>query len=133
VNKTFADLVGMEREALISGKRFSDLLTIGGRIFYQTHFVLMFRMHRKVSEIALDFQCVGGTALPALVTAVHKRDHAGNPVLNRMTIFNATDRRRYEQEVLIARRRAAAAELARVNSELSTSNTALLKANEDLG
>jgi light-regulated signal transduction histidine kinase (bacteriophytochrome) len=52
-----------------------------------------------------------------------------------MTVFNATERRRYEQELLIARRRAedAAAELARVNAEVSKSNAALLKANEDLG
>ena len=73
--------------------------------------------------------------VPTLVTAVQKRDPAGNPLLNRMTVFNATERRRYEQEMLIARRRAeeTAAELARVNAELSKSNAALLKANEDLG
>jgi light-regulated signal transduction histidine kinase (bacteriophytochrome) len=88
-----------------------------------------------VNEIALDFQRADGTVVPALVTAVQKRDAAGNPLVNRMTVFNATERRRYEQELLIARRRAeeAAAEFARVNSELSRSNDALLRANEDLG
>jgi hypothetical protein len=111
----------LEREQLLSGKRFSDLLTIGGQIFYETHFALMLRMHRQVSEIALDFQHVDGTVVPAIVTAVQKRDPAGNPLLNRMTVLNATERRRYEQELLTARRRAeeGAAELARVNSELS--------------
>jgi PAS domain S-box-containing protein len=135
VNRSFADLIGVECEQLTSGKRFPDLLTIGGRIFYDTHFALMLRMHGQVSEIALDFQRVDGTVLPALVTAVQKRDDAGNPVLNRMTVFHAGERRRYEQELLSARRRAeeAAAELTRLNSELSTSNAALLKANEDLG
>lgn len=135
VNQTFADLIAAGREELMSGKRFSDLLTIGGRIFYETHFVLMLRLHREVSEIALDFHRPDGTAVPTLVTAVQKRDAAGNPVVNRMTVFNATERRRYEQELLITRRRAeeVAAELARVNTELSKSNAALLKANEDLG
>lgn len=134
LNKTFADLIGWEREQVI-GKRFPDLLTIGGRIFYETHFALMLQMHGQVSEIAVDFQCADGTTVPALVTAVQKRDHAGMPLLNRMTVFNATERRRYEQELLLARRRAeeAAAELVRVNVELSASNAALLKANEDLG
>ena len=52
-----------------------------------------------------------------------------------MTVFNATERRRYEHELLLARQRAeeSSAELARVNAELSKSNAALLKANEDLG
>jgi PAS domain S-box-containing protein len=135
VNQTFAMLIGMTRDQLTSGKRFSDLLTIGGRIFYETHFALMLRMHGEVSEIALDFHRVDGTIVPTFVTAVQKLDPEGNPLLNRMTVFNATDRRRYEQELLVARRRAeeAAAELARVNAELSKSNAALLKANEDLG
>jgi light-regulated signal transduction histidine kinase (bacteriophytochrome) len=128
-------LIGMERDQLISGKRFSDLLTIGGRIFYETHFALMLRMHGEVSEIALDFHRADGTVVPTFVTAVQKLDPDGNPLLNRMTVFNATERRSYEQELLLARRRAeeAAAELARVNSELGKSNAALLKANEDLG
>jgi PAS domain S-box-containing protein len=135
VNQTFADLIGAGREELMSGKRFPDLLTIGGRIFYETHFVLMLRMHREVSEIALDFQRLDGSAVPTLVTAVQKRDAVGNPLVNRMSVFNATERRRYEQELLITRTRAeeVAAELARVNTELSKSNAALLKANEDLG
>jgi PAS domain S-box-containing protein len=134
-NRTLADLVGVSREELIGEKRFADLLTIGGQIFYETHFALMLRMHGEVGEIALDFQRADGTVMPALVTAVQKRDPAGAPLLNRMTVFNATERRHYEQELLIARTRAekAAAELARVNSELSSSNTALLRANEDLG
>jgi PAS domain S-box-containing protein len=135
VNRTFAELIGADPEQVIAGRRFPDLLTIGGRIFYETHFALMLRMHGDVREIALDFQHADGSVVPALVTAVQKRDEAGNPVLNRITVFNATERRRYEHELLMARRRAeeTVTELARVNSELSTSNAALLRANEDLG
>jgi PAS domain S-box-containing protein len=135
VNQTFAELIGMNSKERIRGQRFSDLLTIGGRIFYDTHFALMLRMNREVREIALDFQRADGTVVPTLVTAVQKCDPAGNPLVNRITVFNATERRSYERELLFARRRAeeAFAELARVNAELSKSNAALLKANEDLG
>jgi PAS domain S-box-containing protein len=135
VNQAFADLIGMKSKEQIRGKRLPDLLTIGGRIFYETHFALMLRMHHKVSEIALDFQRVDGSVAPTLVTAVQKLDPSGNPLVNRMTVFESAERRRYEQELLFARQRAedALAELARVNAELSKSNAALLKANEDLG
>jgi signal transduction histidine kinase len=135
VNQTFVDWIGIERRELLSSKRFSDLLTIGGRIFYETHFALMLRMHGDVKEIALDLVGAGGRVLPALVTAVQKCDAAGNPLQNRITVFNATERRQYEQELLAARKRAeeASAELSRVNAELSRSNAELLKANEELG
>lgn len=72
--------------------------------------------------------------IPSLVSAIQKRDAAGAPIVNRITIFNTTERRRYEHELVLARRRAeeTAAELSRVNSELTRSNTELVKANEEL-
>jgi PAS domain S-box-containing protein len=135
VNQTFADMIDYERSELIGHRRFADLLTIGGRIFYETHFALMLRMHGEVREIALELQTAGGSVVPILVSAVQKRDAAGNPVLNRITVFNATDRRSYERELLASRKRAeeAGEELARINAELSRSNAALLQANEELG
>lgn len=135
VNQTLVEWLGADREELTSGKRFADLLTVGGRLFYETHFALMLRMHGDVREIALELLRQDGGTLPVLVTAAQKRDSAGNPLLNLITIFDARERRRYEQELMAARRRAeeAAAELSRVNATLSRSNAALLKANEELG
>ena len=135
MNRTLLDWIGAERGELISSKRFPDLLTIGGRLFYETHFALMLRMHGDVKEVALELLGKRGRVIPALVSAVQKRDRAGNPLLNRITVFDATERRRYEQELLAARKRAeeTTAELSRVNAELSRSNAALLRANEELG
>ncbi len=135
VNQTLVDWIGCERHELIGSKRFCDLLTIGGRIFYETHFALLLQMHGTVSEVAVDILSGKGRIMPALVSAVQKRDAAGTPLLNRITVFNATERRRYERDLLSARKRAeeTAVELSRVNSELARSNTALLNANEELG
>src|SRR5687767_3196537 len=94
VNQTFAGWIGSDREELLAGRRFADLLTIGGKIFYETHFALLLQMHGNVSEIALELVCKG-PVLPVLVSAVQKRDAAGLPLLNRITVFNATERRRY--------------------------------------
>jgi PAS domain S-box-containing protein len=135
VNQTFAGWIGYERWELTSGMRFAELLTIGGRIFYETHFAPLLHLHGQVGEIALDVVCRQGSVMPTFINAVQRRDAAGKPVLHRITIFNATDRRGYERELLMARKRAEeiASELALVNSELSQSNAALLKANEELG
>jgi PAS domain S-box-containing protein len=103
VNRTLTEWLGYSREELTSGKRFADLLTVGGRIFYETHFSLLLRMQNAVDEIALDFVCKDGRVLPALINARQKRDAGGQPVLNRFTVFNASERRLYERQLVATR------------------------------
>ena len=118
-NQTFAAWTGHGREQLI-GRRFPDLLTIAGKVYYETHFAPLLRMQGFFNEVALDLVCADGKVLPVLVNAVERRDPAGRVRFVRVTIFNASDRRRYERELLEARR---AAE--RANAELRELNLTL--------
>jgi PAS domain S-box-containing protein len=106
VNQTFLDWSGYERNELLAVKRFQDLLTVGGRIFYETHFAPLLHMQGFVNEVAVDIVCHDGRHLPVLLNSIQKRDASGAPLLNRTTIFNASDRREYERELLLARNRA---------------------------
>jgi sigma-B regulation protein RsbU (phosphoserine phosphatase) len=108
VNATFSAWIGWAPEQLI-GKRFLDLLNIAGRIFYETHFAPLLRMQGFFHEVALDFQTQQGKSLPALINAAERRDSEGRHLFTRITVFNATDRRRYEHELLAARTAAEAA------------------------
>jgi PAS domain S-box-containing protein len=103
VNRTLTEWLGYNPDELTSGKRFVDLLTVGGRVFYDTHFNLLLRMQNAVNEIALDIVCKDGRVLPTLINARQKRDASGEPVLNRLTIFNSSERRMYERRLLAAR------------------------------
>ena len=47
-----------------------------------------------------------GGILPVLVNSRQRRSDDGTPLFNRITLFDATDRRRYERELLLARRKA---------------------------
>jgi serine phosphatase RsbU (regulator of sigma subunit) len=54
--------------------------------------------------IAVQIARADGSLLPALINSVLRRDQTDRPRVIRTTIFDATDRRRYEQELLRARR-----------------------------
>ncbi|WP_409332214.1 SpoIIE family protein phosphatase [Trujillonella humicola] len=109
VNRTFAQWAGRKPDELL-GTSFPDLLTVGGRVFFETHMAPLLRMQGAVREVALDLALPDGTVLPCLVNAVELRDAAGAPMLVRTTLFEATSRRRYERALLAAQRTAAESE-----------------------
>jgi serine/threonine-protein kinase RsbW len=104
VNRTFVAWTGHDRGELLEGRRFQDLLSPGGRIYHETHVAPLLRMQDAVSEIALEVVCANGERLPVLVNYALKRDTGGEPVLVRITVFSAAERRTYERELLRARR-----------------------------
>ena len=106
VNRTFLEWAGATRDVLLTGTKFQALLTVGSRIYYETHYAPLLRMQGFVNEIALEIIRGDGRILPVLVNARQKRDGDGTPLFNRITLFDATDRRRYERELLLARRKA---------------------------
>ncbi|WP_142849448.1 ATP-binding protein [Telmatospirillum sp. J64-1] len=120
VNKTFLSMLGRKQEDILSKCRFQDLLSIGGRIYSETHLMPLLRMQGFVREVALELRCGTGGKLPVLVNIEEKRDSDGAPICNRITVFDATDRRKYERELLEARRKAEAmaAELSQLNATL---------------
>ena len=117
MNATFCRWLGYTSQEL-TGKRLHDLLNIAGRIFYETHFAPLLRMQGFFDEVALDLVTHQGKRLPVLVNAAEKRDADGQHLFTRLTVFNATDRRRYERELLDAKAatEAARAELQRLHA-----------------
>jgi PAS domain S-box-containing protein len=105
VNRTFETWTGLQRAELVGRRRFQDLLSPGGRIYHETHLAPLLRMQGSVREIALEIVCADGSRLPALINSALRRDADGRPQLIRTTVSDATERRRYEQELLKARRR----------------------------
>jgi len=106
VNQTFLTLTGFERHELVGRKNFADLLTAGGRIYHETHYLPMLTMQDSAREIALDIVTSDGTRLAVLVNSVLERDVSGAPVVVRTAVFDATERRGYERELLLAKERA---------------------------
>jgi sigma-B regulation protein RsbU (phosphoserine phosphatase) len=104
-NEVFESLTGRTAEDLAE-RRLSDLLTVGGRIYFETHLRPMLLVEGAVRQIALDLVHSGGDRVPVLLSALLVRHDDGSPRLLRVAVFDATERRAYEQEVLAARQRA---------------------------
>ncbi len=127
VNGTFCAWTGRDPEEVL-GTRLPDLLSTGGRVYYETHLAPLLRLQGMVREVALDVVRGDGSVLPCLVNAVEVRDDDGAPLLIRATVFEATSRRRYEQALLAAQRATADSEvrartLQQVVSELAAAGT----------
>lgn len=114
INGTLLGWLGLEREAVVGRMRFTDLLTVGGKLYHETHFAPLLRMQGEVSGIALEMKRTGGGRIPVLASSVIKHGTTGQPLLIRTTVFDARDRRAYEEELV---RRREAAEEARRQAE----------------
>ncbi|MFD5031011.1 PP2C family protein-serine/threonine phosphatase [Streptomyces sp. NPDC058405] len=106
VNTTLLTWLGRTRDQLVGCQSFTDLLTVGGKLYHETHFAPLLRMRGEISGIALELKAADGTRLPVLVTSVIKTGTDGQPLLIRTSIFDARDRRAYEAELLRARKEA---------------------------
>jgi sigma-B regulation protein RsbU (phosphoserine phosphatase) len=106
VNGTLLRWLGYEREELVGRRRFSDLLSVGGKLYHETHLSPLLRMQGEVRGVALEVVAADGSRMPVLVNSTVKTSDDGEPLLIRTTVFDARDRRAYEQELLRARKQA---------------------------
>ncbi len=103
-NTTLSAMVSAPND-VISQLRFQDLLTVAGRIYYDTHVRPLLSMQGFVREIAFDLKAPGAQkTVSAVMNAVQTLDAGGRPQRLRILVFDATDRRQYERELLLARR-----------------------------
>ncbi len=111
VNQTFLTLTGYQRADLVGQRRLVDLLTPGGRIYHETHYAPLLQMHGTAREIALDLVRADRLRLPVLINSILERDAHGSPTAIRTAVFDATQRREYERELLRAKQRAEESEV----------------------
>jgi sigma-B regulation protein RsbU (phosphoserine phosphatase) len=112
VNRTLCRWLGRASNELI-GMRFQDLLTIGSKLFHQTHWMPLLELQGSVAEVQFELVLANEKSLPVLVNAARR---AVSPAASKeggetrglidIAAFVAADRRKYERELLLARRRA---------------------------
>ena len=100
-NLTFCCWIGFDACSLI-GRRFQDLLTIGGRIFHQTHWAPLMRMQGSVAEVKLDLVHKDKHCVTMLLNGVRRENADG--AFFELALFTISDRDKYERELLSSRK-----------------------------
>ena len=103
-NDTLCRWLQYERVDLLGSMRFQELLTMGGRIFWQTHLQPLLRIQASVAEVKLELRRKDGKAIPVMVNIAERPWQDGT--LLHAAVFLAEDRHKYERELLLQRQRA---------------------------
>lgn len=126
INNAFLQHLGYAADEVVHKKKLTEMLTIGSKIFFDTHFYPLIKMHGKANEIFLSFKTENGNDLPVLLN-VHL-EATGDIFEVHCGGMQISNRNRFEKELLEAKRTAENALLE--NRELIELKTQLQKHQE---
>lgn len=84
--------------------RFSDILAIGSKIYFETHLWPLLRIQGQFDEVSIELADTGNGKFPVFINGYEKKDENNKPVFIRFTLFKATDRRLYEENIKISKK-----------------------------
>ena len=113
-NVTLAKLLGYETDSL-HGKKFEIILPIASRIFYQTHFFPLLKLHGKIEEIYFSLRAKEGHDIPMLINASRRCE--GEDSVYDCIFIPILQRIQYEDEILKAKKAAEVAKIAQQQAE----------------
>jgi PAS domain S-box-containing protein len=98
-NATLLEMLGYQRQDVI-GKHVEQLLTVGTRIFYQTHWFPLLKLHGRAEEVFLMARTRTGEPLGVLSYARRRAEQGPYDCV----LVHVRERAKYEDELLRARR-----------------------------
>jgi diguanylate cyclase (GGDEF)-like protein/PAS domain S-box-containing protein len=104
INRTELDWLGYEREELVGRESFTALLTPESRARFLEHFERLKR-HEDGGELALELRRRDGSLLPVTLSETAVDDAGGAFHHSRSTVFDSSERRRFEQQLRDSERR----------------------------
>jgi sigma-B regulation protein RsbU (phosphoserine phosphatase) len=121
INNYMVKLLGYADKSSIIGKHIETIFTIAGRIFYQTHFFPLIKMHEAVNEVFFTLATHSNERISTICNA--NRVVIDGITYNSCVFFPVKEREKYEQKLLAAKKTA---------EEALEKNEALVKAKKDL-
>lgn len=100
-NALLASWVGLAADQL-AGKLLHDLLTVGTQLHYETSYAPQLSLRGACEEMSLDLRTAAGGTMAVSASGRVRTDAAGRPLLIRVALFKAAERRRYERQLVNA-------------------------------
>lgn len=125
-NAALCDWLGYREADLVGQKRVQDLLSIGGRLFFQTHCGPLLSIQGSIAEVQLEILTRERVRLPVLINIIRRQTI--DTQYDEWALVVTSERRAYERELLNERKKAEAsldaqrdaeAQLREVNEQLS--------------
>ena len=120
INTTLLDWLGYTSEEVVHQKKWTDFLTMGSKIYHQTHFTPLLNMQGQVEEVNFEMRKKDGEKLPVLVNARITRKEDATLLAVYYAVYRFTQRKQYEIELMKA------------EQEIKEQHDALLTSEEEL-
>ena len=103
VNATLLERLGYVREEIV-GSAFEKILTTGSKIFHQTHFFPLVKLHGAAQEIFLILRAKNGADVGVLCNS--RRRESGQGPRTDCVMMEVVERRKFEEALLNAKQAA---------------------------
>ncbi|WP_296621245.1 ATP-binding protein [Marivirga sp.] len=106
INSTLLNWLNFERSEIVNKKAFRDFLSMGDKIYLETHFMSLLQMQGDVTEISLELIGKGTIRIPTLINAKQIQQDFNKQPVYLISVLGITHRKMYEEELLIAQKKA---------------------------
>jgi PAS domain S-box-containing protein len=106
INKTLLAWLQYECDEVLNKLKFSDLISKGGNLHFEMFFRPMINVDGNVRELRYELLKKDGSSLTVLISAATSKDPSGKIAAINAAVYDITDRKKYEDELLIAKRTA---------------------------
>ena len=131
-NRPLLDWLGYTAEEIVGKRRFTDLLSIGGKLFYETNHAPRLDLRHEVRELSYEMVDRHGERYPAMVNSRPLGEAPDGGHI--FAVYRFEERRMYEEQLRDAREKAEAADRAKatflstMSHEIRTPLHAILEA-----
>jgi len=101
INSKLLEWLGYTNEELV-GKRITNLLAMGSRMFYETHLSPLLKLQGFFEEVSAELLLKDGNKLRVLLNGYVRNDEEKKPLFIRLNIYRATERKIYEDNLRLA-------------------------------
>ena len=103
-NDTLCEWIAYDCDDLVDQKTFPDLITVGGKIFYETHHNGLEALQGFTRELNYTLRTKARERIDVLVNTQRVNDAEGKHLYTELFLFRFSERQQYEKELLKAKK-----------------------------